>query len=106
MATMSEARKRDFVIQLILTLENQSEELSEAGYDPAKKLADLKQKSETAKEKEAKQQEAMAASKDATLEAQSSLADAYKEASATVDLLSGILGKDHNLVKEIRKMRK
>ncbi len=106
MSTLSDARKRDFIIQLLLVMENKASELTAVGYDPATKIAGLKLKSDTAEADEVKQQEAMAAAKDATKLAQNSLNEAYKEASATVELMTGLLGKDNNLIQEIRKMRK
>ena len=106
MGNLSEARKRDFINQLLLAMENKTVLLTDSGFDPTNKIAGLKLKSEAADAAEVKQQEAMASAKDATKLAQDSLEAAYAEASATVELLTGLLGKDHNLVLEIRKMRK
>ncbi|WP_423127013.1 hypothetical protein [Gaoshiqia sp. Z1-71] len=39
-------------------------------------------------------------------EARRTLNLAYSHASNAVELITGLLGKNHNLVKEIRKMRK
>lgn len=102
---MSESKKRDFVSQLIILLEQNTSKLTEKGYDPANKIAQLQQEITTADEAEARQAEAQAAAKDATKLAQSTLDVAYRDASATVDLVSGLLGKDNNLLGEIRKMR-
>ncbi len=106
MTSLSEARKRDFINQLLLAMENQTVVLTDAGFDPTTKIAGLKLKSDDADNAEVKQQESMATSKDATQLAQNSLNAAYAEASATVELMTGLLGKNHNLIKEIRKMRK
>lgn len=102
---MSESKKRDFVSQLIILLEQNAAALTEKGYDPANKIAQLQQEITAADEAEARQSEAQAAAKDATKLAQSTLDVAYRDASATVDLVSGLLGKDNNLLGEIRKMR-
>lgn len=106
MSTLSEARKRDFISQLILTMENRAAEFTAAGYDPTAKLEELKQKSANAEEAEVAQQKAKAAAKDSTVVAKASLKEAYTSASDAVELMAGLLGKNHNLIKEIRKMRK
>ncbi len=106
MGNLSEARKRDFINQLLLAMENQTTVLIDTGFDPTTKIAGLRLKSDGADASEVKQQEAMASAKDATKLAQESLDVAYTEASATVELMTGLLGKEHNLIKEIRKMRK
>ena len=66
MGNLSEARKRDFINQLLLTMENQTTVLTDSGFDPTNKIAGLKLKSDAADAAEAKQQEAMASAKDAT----------------------------------------
>ena len=48
----------------------------------------------------------MAAAKDATKLAIDTLKEAYDNGSATVDLITGLLGKKNNLVLEIKKLRK
>ncbi len=106
MGNLSDPRKRDFIDQVLLAMENQTVVLTDAGFDPTTKIAGLKLKADDADNAEVKQQESMASAKHATQLAQDSLSAAYAEASATVELITGLLGKDHNLVKEIRKMRK
>ncbi|HKL33515.1 MAG TPA: hypothetical protein VJ919_13330 [Tangfeifania sp.] len=102
---MSESKKRDFVSQLIILLEQNAPALTDKGYEPANKIAQLQLEITTADEAEARQAEAQAAAKDATKLAQNTLDVAYRDASATVDLISGLLGKNNNLLGEIRKMR-
>ena len=46
------------------------------------------------------------AAKNATKLAQETLDAAYTDGSATVDLITGLLGKNDNLVLEIKKLRK
>ncbi len=106
MTTLSESRKRDFISQLILLMESKADEFTQAGYDPTNKIEELKGLSDEAQADEAEQQQIQALAKDATQKAQTSLKTAYKEASNMVDLIAGLLGKDHNLVAEIRQMRK
>ncbi len=106
MTSLNESKKRDFVNQLIVLIEQNAQLLTDAGFDPAAKVAQLKQQAQEADAAEAKQQEAKAAAKDATNLANQTLNVAYKDASATVDLITGLLGKSNNLVLEIKKMRK
>lgn len=104
--SLTESKKRDFVNQLITIMEQNAQLLTDKGFDPAAKIAQLKQEIETAGEAEAKQAEATAAAKDATKLAQDTLDVAYTDGSATVDLIAGLLGKNDNLVIEIKKLRK
>lgn len=106
MATLSESKKRDFVSQMITLLEQNAQLLSDKGYDPQNKIDELKTQLSAADDAEAKQTEAMAAAKDATKLSQETLDVAYRNGSATVDLISGLLGKKDNLLLEIKKLRK
>ena len=104
--SLNESKKRDFVTQLIVIMEQNAQLLTDKGFDPAAKIAELKQKMITADEAEGKQVEAMAAAKNATQVANDTLDSSYIDGSATVDLISGLLGKNDNLVIEIKKLRK
>lgn len=106
MSKQSESGKRDFVTQLIEIIELHKQRLIDKEYDPANKIAQLKQEIKDTDVAEAKQSDAMAASKDATQFANDTLDIAYKSGSATVDLITGLLGKNDNLVLEIKKLRK
>ena len=106
MAKMSEGKKRDFVTQLIVIMEQNAQLLTDKDYDPANKIAQLKQELTAADEAEGKQAEAMAAAKDATKLSQETLDTVYRNGSATVDLISGLLGKKDNLLLEVKKLRK
>ena len=66
MAKQAEGQKRDFIKQLIVLVEENSETLLAAGFDPVNKIATLKSESEAAELAEVKQQEAFAAYKNAT----------------------------------------
>lgn len=105
MAKMTESKKRDFVSQLIVMIEQNAQLLTAKGFDPTAKIDLLKQVMLAAEEAEARQAEAAAAAKDATKLAQDTLDVAYTEGSATVDLIAGLLGKKNNLVIEIKKLR-
>lgn len=106
MTSLNEARRRDFVTQLIVIMEQNTQLLSDKGFDPAAKIAQLKLELTAADEAEGRQAEAMAAAKDATKVANETLDTAYTDGSATVDLISGLLGKKDNLLLEIKKLRK
>jgi len=103
---MTESKKRDFIKQMVALIESNQALLTGKGFDPALRLAELKEASATASEAEVNQQKAQAALKTATSESVSMLARAYKLASDFADLISGLYGKDDVMVKEIRKMRK
>lgn len=104
--SLTESKKRDFVTQLIVIMQQNAQSLTDKGFDPAAKIAQLQQEMVAADEAEGKQVEAMAAAKDATKVAQDTLDVAYTDGSATVDLIAGLLGKNDNLVLEIKKLRK
>lgn len=106
MSTLSESKKRDFIAQLIVMIEQNPQLLIDKGFDPVAKVAELKAEMKEAKEAEGAQKDAVAASKDATIRAKATLSAAYKNGSATVDLIAGLLGKKNNFVLELRKLRK
>lgn len=103
---ISESTKRDFLRQLVVIMEQNNSLLTASGFDPTAKIAQLSDELDTAHEAEGHQREALAAAKSATHVAQDTLATAYATGSAAVELMSGLLGKKHNLVLEIRKLRK
>jgi polyhydroxyalkanoate synthesis regulator phasin len=105
MGKMTESKKRDFVSQLIVIMEQNAQLLTDKGFDPAEKIAALTQEMTATDTAEARQREAAAAAKDATRLAQQTLDVAYTNGSATVDLITGLLGKKDNLVLEIKKIR-
>lgn len=104
--SLTEAKKRDFISMLIVILEQNGELIADKGYDPTAKIAQLKEELAITDQAEGRQREAMAAAKNATQVTLDSLNVAYTNASATVDLISGLLGKNDNLLLEIKKLRK
>lgn len=106
MATLSESKKRDFVSQMIVLITQNKQRVVDKGYDPENKIEELKTLLTTADEAEAQQTEAKAAAKDATKKAQKTLKMAYTAGSETVELLTGLLGKEDSLILEMRKLRK
>jgi len=105
MGNLTESKKRDFVTQLTGLLEQNTQLLTDKGYDPTAKIAQLRAEITAADTAEVKQMEAKAAAKNATKLTLETLNTAYTDASATVDLISGLLGKNDNLLLEIKKLR-
>lgn len=106
MTGLGEAKKRDFVSQLIVILLHNSELLIEKGFDPVNRMTGLQTHLTSADAAEGRQTDAKAASRAATTEANKTLMEAYEDGSAIVELLVGLLGKKHPLVLEIKKLRK
>lgn len=106
MSGLGESKKRDFVSQLTVILGQNATLLTEKGFDPATKIAQLETELTAADQAEGRQTEAKAAAKSATIEAQDTLQTAYDDGSATIELIVGLLGKKHPLVQELKKLRK
>jgi hypothetical protein len=106
MSGITESKKRDFITQLIAIIADNSQLLTDKGFDPASKITVLKDQEELVEGSEAAEKKAYAAAKDATAASNTALDVAYKHASDTVDLMAGLLGKKNNLVLEIKKLRK
>ncbi|HRX13152.1 MAG TPA: hypothetical protein P5210_15920 [Draconibacterium sp.] len=103
--SLNGSKKRDFISLFISILEQNGELLVEKGYDPLNKIAQLKEEIAITDHAEAFQAKAKADAKNATKAANAALNVAYTDASAAVDLVSGLLGKDDNLLLEIKKLR-
>lgn len=106
MAGFGESKKRDFISQLIVILEQNSQLLNDTGFDPSAKISQLQTELAAADEAEGRQTEAKATAKAATIVAHDTLRTAYDDGSATVELIVGLLGKKNPLVQEIKKLRK
>lgn len=104
--TMKDSEKRDFVNQMIQLTNEEKDNLIAGGFTPDVKLTSLTEKKIASDKDEIKQQEAAAASKKATAQARKTLDEAYIEASDLADLISGVLGKNSEIVKRMRKFRK
>jgi hypothetical protein len=105
MGKMNEAGKRDFITQMVTLIEESQERLKEKGFDPTAKVDALKVKKHEADTSEIAQQEAAAKAQAATKLSNEKLDAAYREASNFADLLSGLLGKEDELIKKVRKFR-
>lgn len=106
MSGLTDSKRRDFIAQFVVILEQNTQLFTAKGYDPTAKIAELKDQMAQSDQAEGQQREAMAKAKDATQKAYDKLTKAYTNASATVDLVSGLLGKKDNLLIEIKKLRK
>lgn len=105
MANLTDAQKLAFVREVSEILNNNAASLVAAGYDPAAKVTELQTQGGAAELAEANQQQAQADAKQATADANTTRDAAYNNASATVDLMSGVLGKDSRIVHELRGIR-
>ena len=106
MATLNEKESRDFVSQVIVMVDQNAGMLTDAGFDPATRSTELKAKLQTADDAEGEQQKAQAIALDATKHANATLRVAYDDASAFVNLIEGLLGKDNSLVHKLSQLRK
>lgn len=105
MGYLNEKERRDFVVHVYTTVEEEAARLAAAGFDPTNRTTDLKTKSSTALAAEVAQQKAQAESLKATKLANETLKLAYDDASSLVNLLEGLLGKDDELVHKLRQFR-
>lgn len=105
MPANNEAKKRDFVSQIIVFMEQNGHLFTEKGFDPTHRIQQLKTKKGLADQTQAIQHKAIAAAKDATRDSNQALDEAYSDASAAVQLAEGLLGKNNPLVQELKKIR-
>ncbi|MBN1188008.1 MAG: hypothetical protein JXB49_37380 [Bacteroidales bacterium] len=103
--SLNDSDKRDFVHQMINTVDQNKSTLKAKGFDTEPKLKLLKDYGTRADLAETAQQQAQAEALKATQLAKAALDKAYKEASATVELIVGLLGKDHELVQKLKQIR-
>ncbi len=106
MTTLTESKKRDFISLIATLLVEEKTTLTENGFDPTARTEALIGKNKAAEESEIAQQLAAAHAKEATQLSVENLSIAYKDASNIADLISGVLGKENEIVKQIRKFRK
>lgn len=106
MSISRDSEKRDFVAQTAELMSQNSEVLIGAGFDPASRIEQLKAELDATEVAEAKQKQAQAAAMDATELARDTLTKAYNDASASINLIEGLLGKDNSLVHKLRQLRK
>ena len=105
MAYLNKAEKRTFAADTIKSIRNNSELLAEQGYKPYTLISELEQLLHEAEVAEARQLRAKADLRDATIHAQKSLNSVYVKASAAINIVIGLLGKQHTLVRQLKKLR-
>jgi len=86
-------------------LRDHEKELNDAGFNTKTRITQLEQLTQEAEDEEAAQVVAREAHLQATAASQSATKNAYSTASATVELIVGLLRKDHKLVKIIKNLR-
>ena len=102
---ITHAQKLAFAKTMIEILENNKEKLQEKGVDVEGRIKELRQQVDNAAKAEADQQQEQSEARGATTEANETLDAAYNNASASVELIVGALGKDDPLVLEIKNIR-
>ncbi len=105
MSNLNEKEKRDFVVHVLSTVNEASDRLTAAGFDPTNRAAELKTKSDNATAAEVAQQKAEAEALKATKTSNDALKVAYDDASAVISLIEGLLGKNDELVRKLRQFR-
>lgn len=106
MATLKQSKQRDFIKQVLVIIGDNQHLMKEKGLDPTAKLALLHEKWEKMETVEGEKLQAKAELKDATRRSGECLKDTYTDASGLVDVFTGLLGKNNELVAELKKLRK
>ena len=105
MAGLTHDQKRSFIHRIIEVLEENAQTLSAAGYDVVNRLTELGDAWSLQEQSEVEQLQAQAAYKEKSAKSVADLSAAYKLASATVELIVGLLGKEHPLVEVLKNVR-
>jgi SepF-like predicted cell division protein (DUF552 family) len=102
---ITETQQRAFARNILEVLRDHEQELDNAGFKTKMRITQLEQQTQEAEGKEAAQVAARKAHLQATADSQTATETAYASASATVELIVGLLGKDHKLVKVLKNLR-
>ena len=105
MSRLTHAQKLAFAREIAEVLNNNKAGLVTAGYDPTQKIEELGAESKIAEKDDADQQQVLAASRQATITANTSMDKVYNNASASVDVIAGLIGKTNPITHELRKIR-
>ena len=105
MAGLTHDQKRAFIRKMIEFTEEYKDELTDAGYDPTPRIAELTTLNDTQELAEAEQHRAMIEATQKTEASNTALSAAYKNASALVEMFIAFLGKDHKLVARLKNIR-
>ena len=101
----TETQRRAFTRSILEILRDHENELNDAGFNTQTRITQLEQLTQEAEDKEAAQVAAREAHLQATAASRSATKTVYGAASATVELIVGLLGKEHKLVKAIKNLR-
>ena len=105
MAALTDAQKQAFAREILEILKNNKEKLQSAGFDVSAKINSLEANTQEAEKQKAEQRTLEAKKEEQTKKARETLEKVYDEASADVELVVGILGKDDDLSHQLKKIR-
>ncbi len=103
---MNDSKKRDFCTQIKEFLTGHKEALAAAGFDCTPHLEAIVTHEAEHNAAEEAQRQAMAAMKQSTAKSNDTLRKLYTKASSMVEVTAALLGKEHEMVQELRKLRK
>jgi hypothetical protein len=105
MARLTYAQKRDFGHTVAQFIREHATELKRAGFDPARKLAQLEANIRAATDLEVEQETLKVELGNMTEKAVDATKACYHNASSLVDTMVGCYGKKTNMAKRLRKVR-
>jgi hypothetical protein len=105
MAKLTYAEKLSFATSVVQFLSDNKDSLKETGFDVAKRLSELDQAVKESVKLDSEQEQLKAKLTQATEKAVTSLNNAYTKASSAVDAMVGVMGKETELAKRLRKIR-
>jgi len=105
MVTLTYAQKQAFGEIVAQFIRDHSPLLKKAGFDPARKLAELEAELEAAVNLDVQQETMKAELVKTTDKAVKAIQSTYRKASFLIDTMVGIFGKSSTLSKRLRKLR-
>jgi len=105
MAKLTEAGEREFAHRIINILKETKETFKGTDLNIDNRVKELQTFTDDADKAEAEQVKAQATARELTKKSIESRKKSYSKASATIDAISGALGKDHALTKRLKNLR-
>ena len=105
MKGVSKRKQRAFPRDLVAYMREKAAGLTEAGFDPAQRIAVNTSYAVAAEQREGEQRARAAEARLATKASWQALNTAYREASAVISLVKGYMGRRHPFVKNLHKLR-
>ncbi len=105
MASLTFTEKLGLIEEVLKFQESNAELLKSAGYDAVARAGSLKQKRDIMVAENEKQERMKAEAKEQTKKVRIAEQDAYTTASGDLDAMAGVLGKDKEISKQIKKLR-